>query len=60
MKTGTLEITRRLHCPYCGNTEDADEVGQYQDFECEQCDNQGTVQIWKCLRCEESLKICFE
>ena len=60
MKTGTLELTRRIHCPYCEHSEDADEVGQYQDFDFIDCNDSGSEQIWKCLRCEETFKIYLE
>ena len=60
MKTGTLELTRRMHCPYCEGSDDADEVGQFEDFDLIGCDDSGSEQIWKCLTCEETFKIYFE
>lgn len=57
MKTGTLEFFHRLHCPYCGNTEDADEVGQYENFQLIEVDDPGTFQIWECLNCNEQFRI---
>lgn len=58
MKTGTLTTIRRLQCPYCGNTEDADEVGQYENFDLIEVDDLGQYQIWEC-KCFEQFKIYF-
>lgn len=60
MKTGTLTTIRRLQCPYCDHSDEADEVGQYQGFDCTEADDLGTVQIWKCLKCKRLFKIYFE
>lgn len=62
MKEGILETIYRLHCPYCKNKEDENELGRYLNFEFIKefdTDPLGAIptQIWKCLKCNKLFTI---
>ena len=49
---GTLEVIRKITCPFCNLSEIADEIGQFENFEFEGfADKYETLQIWKCASC---------
>ena len=49
---GTLEVLRKITCPFCGTSEIADEMGQFENFKFEGFqDRYETLQIWKCASC---------